>query len=81
MKVTLGRSLSTISLVVVLAGCGKAPEKKVGTAPTPPPEKGNLQTAVEGFTGKIAVDAGQRAKDQIKAASAARNQNMEELER
>jgi hypothetical protein len=68
-----------LPLLIALAGCGKDPEAKPKATPTTPPEKSTLQTAVDGFTGKTAVDAGQRAKEQIKAASAARNKNMEEM--
>ncbi len=47
---------------MTLTGCGK-PNPKTSSAP---PEKGTLQTAVEGFTGKTAVDYGLKAKEQIK---------------
>jgi len=48
-----------------LTGCGKPDAQSTAT----PPEKGTVQTAVEGFTGKTAVDAGLRAKEQIKKAN------------
>ncbi len=66
-------------LLIALAGCGKDPGEKPKATPAPPPEKGSLQTAVEGFTGKTAVDAGQRAREQIKAAADVRNKNLEEM--
>ena len=67
-------------LIVLLAGCGKnqgtsapAPAKQGSTN-----EKSTLQTVVDGFTGKTAVDAGQRAKRQLQEVSRKENQELEE---
>jgi hypothetical protein len=79
MKDTLKMNYFLTLILIALAGCGKAPASKPENVPPAPSEKSTFQTAVDGFTGKTAVDAGQRAKDQIKAASAARNKNMEEI--
>lgn len=79
MKITLKIELFMAPILIALAGCGKAPASKPVSGPSSPPEKGTFQTAVDGFTGKTAVDAGQRARDQVKAASATRNKNMEEI--
>jgi hypothetical protein len=70
---------SIVLVVIAMAGCGKPPSPAPVKAPAAPAEKGSIQTAVDGFTGKTAVDAGMRAKDQIKAASEARNRNLEEV--
>lgn len=76
---------AVITMTLALTGCGKQEPPAPATPPaaTPvaapaPAEKGTIQTAVEGFTGKTAVDAGVRARDQIKAASETRNRNMED---
>ncbi len=79
MKTTRLIGRFAMPLLIAMAGCGKDPEAKPKATPTTPPEKSTLQTAVEGFTGKTAVDAGQRAREQIKAATAVRNQNLEEM--
>lgn len=59
-----------------LTGCGKSGEPQPTATP---PEKGTLQTAVEGFTGKTAVDYGLKAKEQIKAASDAQARDRNEV--
>lgn len=60
-------------------GCGKHSKQEPVAPPSTPSEKGSLQTAVEGFTGKIAVDQGLRAKEQIKAASAKEQQAIDDV--
>jgi hypothetical protein len=57
--------IALVALGLTLTGCGKPETKPAGA----PPEKGTVQTAVEGFTGKTYVDAGLRAKEQIKVAN------------
>lgn len=78
---TIGFACCALTLTLALTGCGKqetpAPAKPPVATPAPA-EKGTIQTAVEGFTGKTAVDAGVRARDQIKAASETRSRNMED---
>jgi len=59
---------------LILTGCGKSEPKNTTT----PAEKGTLQTAVEGFTGKTAVDYGLKAKEQIKKASEKETQDRNE---
>jgi len=49
---------------MISTGCGKTDPPKTAT----PPEKGTVQTAVEGFTGKTTIDIGLRAKEQINKA-------------
>lgn len=72
-----------------LAGCAPA-EKMTAPAPVtnaPPaqtapqaaPEKSTARQAVEGFTGKTAVDAGQRTKGRVKAIDAQRRKDAEEI--
>jgi hypothetical protein len=70
-----GPLLLITSLTLGLAGCGKPAEKKTDT----PPEKSTIQTAIDGFTGKTAVDAGLRAKEQIKKASETQMRDREEV--
>jgi len=61
-------------------------EKSVAPAPqTPAPsnavpqEKSVARQAIEGFTGKTAVDAGQRTKAKIKVINEQRRNNFEEM--
>jgi len=44
-----------------------------------PPEKSVARQAIEGFTGKTAVDAGERTKAKIKGINTQRRQNFEEI--
>ena len=68
-----------------LAGC--APAEKMITpavASNAPPaqpaeEKSTARQAIEGFTGKTAVDTGQRTKVRIKAIEEQRRKNAEEM--
>lgn len=74
--------MKTLNLVLIataafglgLTGCSKAEPQPAGT----PPEKGTVQTAVEGFTGKTYVDAGLRAKEQVKQASEKEQRDRDE---
>lgn len=70
---------------VWLAGCAPA-DKMTAPAGQPPvisnaapPEKSVARQAIEGFTGKTAVDAGERTKAKIKAIETQRQQNFEEI--
>ena len=61
-----------------VAGC--APADKMTEKATPSPvDKPVARQAVEGFTGKTAVDAGERAKAKIKGINTQRRQNFEEI--
>ncbi len=62
---------------MILAGCGK--ESQPGTPPpqTKVEEKSTAQTPIEGFTGKTAVDAGMRARDQIKVINEKKKEQQE----
>ena len=68
-----------------MAGCAPADKKAVTAAQPPavsntaPPEKSVPRQAIEGFTGKTAVDAGQRTKAKIKDINTQRRQNFEEI--
>ena len=59
--------------VCLMAGCAKQSEE-VGAKPA----KSSATLAIEGITGKTAVDAGQRARDQINAISAQRESDLQE---
>jgi hypothetical protein len=61
-------------LLAALAAAGCAPAEK-----EPSPEKSTARQAVEGFTGKTAVDAGQRTKETIKAVNETRRESFEEF--
>lgn len=63
-----------------LCGCGKVPEaKSPEPATNSSAEESSAQTVVKGFTGKIAVDQGIRAKDQINAIKESRKKDREEV--
>ncbi|MBU0714528.1 MAG: hypothetical protein KJ964_04145 [Verrucomicrobia bacterium] len=68
-----------------VTGCAPA-DKMTVTAGQPPPqsnaapsEKSVARQAIEGFTGKTSVDAGQRTKAKIKDINKQRRQNFEEI--
>jgi len=80
------KKIGSIGIALLwLAGC--APVDKM-TAPAPQPaapspaapqEKSVARQAIEGFTGKTAVDAGQRTKLKIKDINKQRRANFEEI--
>ncbi|MFA5043770.1 MAG: hypothetical protein WC381_09570 [Kiritimatiellia bacterium] len=80
------KSLWLIGLTALwLAGCAPA-DKKAAPAGQPPaqsnaapPGKSTARQAVEGFTGKTSVDAGERTKAGIKAIETQRRKNFEEI--
>lgn len=59
--------------ICLLTGCTKSDEKTT-TGPKP---KSSATLAIEGITGKTAVDAGEHAKAQIKAISAQRESDLQ----
>lgn len=69
---------AVLAAAVLLAGCGKREE----TSPPPPKAPSavgqTVKDAVDGFTGKTAVDAGRKAQDQIRKISAEHNQELDE---
>ncbi|MDD5676790.1 MAG: hypothetical protein PHW60_02210 [Kiritimatiellae bacterium] len=75
-----------IGIVAIgVAGCAPA-DKMTAPAGQPPAasnaapaEKSVTRQAVEGFTGKTSVDAGDRTKAKIKAFETQRQQNFEEI--
>lgn len=70
-------------IALILAGCGQPPppQQTPTTKPAPAPrtEKGTMQTAIEGFTGKAAVDSGIQAKARIKAISEQEKKDLDEV--
>ncbi len=69
-----------VASVLVACGCRDrgAPGGAAGAATNPPAERSSAALAVDGFTGKIAVEAGQRAKAKIQKIDAAREQDIGE---
>ena len=74
-----------VLVAIWLVGCAPA-DKMVGMTGQPPvpsnavpPEKSVARQAIEGFTGKTAVDSGERTKAKIKAINTQRRQNFEEI--
>ncbi len=66
-----------------LLGCAPAEKMTAPAAPAAPsnaaPEKSTARQAIEGFTGKTAVDAGQRTKARIQEINEQRRKNFEEI--
>lgn len=68
-----------------LAGCAPAEKNAAPTGQSSSasnaaaPEKSVTRQAINGFTGKTSVDAGQRTKAKIKDINAQRRQNFEEI--
>jgi hypothetical protein len=63
-----------------LAGCGGS-ERPAAPSATPTnaaPQKSTAREAIEGFTGKTAVDAGMRAKAKLQKIDAERQKDAEE---
>ena len=71
-------ALAFIGLAALwMVGCAPAgkPDAPAGTAP----EKSTARQALEGFTGKTAVDAGQRTKEKIDDINKTRKEGFEEF--
>lgn len=90
MKTTHLSLLFLASATLLSAGCGKkdeapppaapvAPPVAAPTAPVAAPEKSTASTVIDGVTGKTAVDAGFRARDQIKAISETKKNEQDEV--
>ncbi len=56
----------------LFSGCSKNDNKKTG-------EKSTTQTAIDGFTGRTAVNAGQKAKETIKRVSNQKDDDLSEI--
>ena len=76
----MNRLWLTVVTGVLMVGCGQvdqpAPTATGGAATNAAP-KSTAQEAIEGFTGKTAVDAGQRAKAKLNAIDAARRKDID----
>ena len=74
------KRLLIISLLMV--GCSKQPESTEKPEPKPEPkpaEKSTAQTAIDGFTGRTAVRAGQKAEKDLRAISAKKDEQLSEV--
>ncbi len=72
--------MRTIILLIALSfiiGCGQS--KKSPQKPKPQKSKSTLNTVVDGVTGRTAVNAGKKAKDQIESISKKRNDELNEV--
>jgi hypothetical protein len=79
------RSLLMIcAAALVITGCGKANDERVPSAqPAAAPtnavkEQSAISQAADGFTGKTAVDAGQRVKAKIEKIDKQRREDVDE---
>ena len=80
------RMATAVLAMALAAGCGpsgsRQPVAQGSPAPAPaPPQKSTLDTAIEGFTGKTAVDAGLRARDKIQGVSSQEQERVNEVMR
>ena len=72
-------------MAIWVAGCAPAGKKAMTAGQPPalsnaaPSEKTVARQAIEGFTGKTSVDAGERTKAKIRDINAQRRQNFEEI--
>ena len=69
----------------VMVGCSQSASDADAPAaePTPPstpPQKSSLDTAIEGATGKAAIEAGRATKTKIDKISAGREDDIKELD-
>lgn len=77
MKITL-MALITLTAAILLSGCGRGKEnetqsgKKTDTPST-------ISTAIDGFTGKTAVEHGKKANAALREAEAIRNSQLDEV--
>jgi outer membrane murein-binding lipoprotein Lpp len=69
--------MGTLVACLLVAGCGGRGKKNETASGANEPS--TAQTAINGFTGKTAVDAGQKAKADIQRVSAQRNKEMQEV--
>jgi len=54
--------LMVLFVALAMTGCGGSDNGKAGGETNKPPENSIAKDAIDGFTGKTYVDAGQRAK-------------------
>ncbi len=67
------RTALLLTAIVILAGCSPTPK------PETKPEESATSTVLNGITGKTAVDAGKRARNQIEAISAKHDAELNEV--
>ncbi len=79
-RVLFGACALLAGILLSASGCSKAAE----TSKAPPAKKttpkSNMQTTVEGLTGKTAVDAGKKAEEKLNAINAQREEDIKELD-
>lgn len=71
------KKAATPLLLSVLLFAASCSENK-GSAQKQDKDKSSIETAIDGFTGKTAVEAGQKAKKQIETISAKKNKDLSE---
>ncbi|MBM4149252.1 MAG: hypothetical protein FJ224_09425 [Lentisphaerae bacterium] len=68
------KMMSVLTVFIAFCcGCGRTE-----TAGGNPTEKSSVQTAVDGFTGRTAVEAGKKARADIERISAQKNKDLAE---
>lgn len=68
-----------LAVPLACAACSRRPDAPPPPVPAPAPAApSSMATAIDGFTGKTAVDQLQRAKITVKAAEAAKKQQVDE---
>ncbi|MDA0577429.1 MAG: hypothetical protein O3B24_04955 [Verrucomicrobia bacterium] len=66
--------------ICLTTGCSRTKESPPAAAPAPSPAKSDVQTVIDGVTGRTAVDAHKKARatiDNVKAEDAADMQEAE----
>ena len=67
------RTILLLAAIAILAGCSPAPK------PETKPKESTTSTVLNGITGKTAVDAGKRTRNQIEAISAKHDEELKEV--
>jgi hypothetical protein len=65
--------------LIVLAGCGQSDKPQPKTQPAKPSGSSSVKLAVDGVTGRYAVNAGTQAMNQIKNISANEKKDLDEV--
>ena len=72
------RAITVLAAMILVAGCSQEPkaETKTEAAPKRP---STAQQALDGFTGRTAVNNGKKAQQQIRDISAKQNKDLDEV--
>lgn len=71
--------IPTVLLAGLLAGCSPSPQATPAKPESEPTKKSTIQTAIDGATGKTAVQAHKKAKDTLTKVSAQRDEDLKDV--